>query len=101
MSALPPEADIHQRIEHVCFVPKADICGLCYWCGRGGKIGLASIMNDTYAPVAGIASIQGLTEASGATGEAEPEAESQDWPTVSDFATPDRSDLKPARTSSE
>jgi hypothetical protein len=29
MSALPPKADIRQRIEHVCFVPKADI-GL--WC---------------------------------------------------------------------
>ena len=26
MSALPPEADIRQRIEHVCFVPEADIC---------------------------------------------------------------------------
>ena len=25
MSASPPEADIRQRIEHVCFVPKADI----------------------------------------------------------------------------
>ena len=25
MSALPPKADIRQRIEHVCFVPKADI----------------------------------------------------------------------------
>jgi hypothetical protein len=25
MSALPPIADIRQRIEHVCFVPKADI----------------------------------------------------------------------------
>ena len=25
MSALPPEADMRQRIEHVCFVPKADI----------------------------------------------------------------------------
>jgi hypothetical protein len=25
MSALPPKADICQRIEHVCFVPKADI----------------------------------------------------------------------------
>ena len=25
MSALPPEADIRQRLEHVCFVPKADI----------------------------------------------------------------------------
>ena len=25
MSALPPEADIRQRIEHVCFVPQADI----------------------------------------------------------------------------
>jgi biuret amidohydrolase len=24
MSALPPEADIRQRIEHVCFVPLAD-----------------------------------------------------------------------------
>ena len=24
MSALPPEADIRQRIEHVCFVPIAD-----------------------------------------------------------------------------
>jgi hypothetical protein len=26
MSALPPEADIRQRIEHVCFVPVTDIC---------------------------------------------------------------------------
>ena len=25
MSALPPEADIRQRIEHVCFVPLTDI----------------------------------------------------------------------------
>ena len=25
LSALPPEADIRQRIEHVCFVPSADI----------------------------------------------------------------------------
>ena len=25
MSALPPEADIRQRIEHVCFVPIADL----------------------------------------------------------------------------
>jgi len=25
MAALPPKADIRQRIEHVCFVPKADI----------------------------------------------------------------------------
>jgi len=25
MSALPPTADIRQRIEHVCFVPLADI----------------------------------------------------------------------------
>jgi hypothetical protein len=25
MSALPPKADIRQRIEHVCFVPKADL----------------------------------------------------------------------------
>jgi hypothetical protein len=25
MSALPPKADIRQRIEHVCFVPIADI----------------------------------------------------------------------------
>ena len=82
MFALPPKADIRQPEWHVRYVPKADICGLCYWCGRGGKIGLASIMNDTYAPIAGIASIQGLTEASGASGEAEPEAESQDWPTV-------------------
>ena len=33
MSALPPKADIRQRIEHVCFVPEADITraatGLC------------------------------------------------------------------------
>jgi hypothetical protein len=28
LSALPPKADIRQRIEHVCFVPLADI-GLC------------------------------------------------------------------------
>jgi hypothetical protein len=25
MSALPPEADIRQRIEHVCFVPITDM----------------------------------------------------------------------------
>ena len=25
MSALPPKADIRQRIDHVCFVPEADI----------------------------------------------------------------------------
>ena len=25
MSALPPKADIRQRIEHVCFVPEADV----------------------------------------------------------------------------
>ena len=25
LSALPPKADIRQRIEHVCFVPEADI----------------------------------------------------------------------------
>jgi hypothetical protein len=25
MSALPPKADIHQRIDNVCFVPQADI----------------------------------------------------------------------------
>jgi hypothetical protein len=25
MSALPPEADIRQRVEHVCFVPIADV----------------------------------------------------------------------------
>jgi hypothetical protein len=28
MSALPPKADIRQRIEHVCFVPIADMLGL-------------------------------------------------------------------------
>ena len=27
MSALPPKADIRQRIEHVCLVPEADIAG--------------------------------------------------------------------------
>jgi hypothetical protein len=27
MSALPPKADIRQRIDHVCFVPIADILG--------------------------------------------------------------------------
>ena len=26
MSALPPETDIRQRIEHVCFVPIAESC---------------------------------------------------------------------------
>ena len=25
LSALPPKADIRQRIEHVCFVPNADL----------------------------------------------------------------------------
>jgi hypothetical protein len=25
MSSIPPKEDIRQRIEHVCFVPKADI----------------------------------------------------------------------------
>ena len=29
MSALPPEADIRQRIEHVCFVPIADMTTQC------------------------------------------------------------------------
>ena len=29
MSALPPKADIRQRIEHVCFVPEADIQAPC------------------------------------------------------------------------
>ena len=29
MSALPPRADIRHRIEHVCFVPKADIKVAC------------------------------------------------------------------------
>jgi hypothetical protein len=28
LSALPPKADIRQRIEHVCFVPKADTVAL-------------------------------------------------------------------------
>jgi hypothetical protein len=28
MSVLPPKADIRQRIEHVCFVPIADIDAL-------------------------------------------------------------------------
>jgi hypothetical protein len=32
MSALPPKEDIRERIEYVCFVPKADICG-----GAGSK----------------------------------------------------------------
>ena len=27
MSAFPPEADIRQRVEHVCIVPKADSAG--------------------------------------------------------------------------
>jgi hypothetical protein len=31
MSALPPKADIRQRIEHVCFVPKADINAFPVW----------------------------------------------------------------------
>jgi len=30
MSALPPKADIRQRIEHVCFVPSADLSWLCF-----------------------------------------------------------------------
>ena len=30
MSALPPKADIRQRIEHVCFVPKADVTNV-HW----------------------------------------------------------------------
>jgi hypothetical protein len=29
MSALPPKADIRQRIEHVCFVPLTDIESDC------------------------------------------------------------------------
>jgi hypothetical protein len=27
MSALPPKADIRQRIGHVCFVPQAEVSG--------------------------------------------------------------------------
>ena len=41
MSALPPEADIRQRIEHVCFVPIADMAserrGLCSDVTRRGS----------------------------------------------------------------
>ena len=32
MSALPPKADIRQRIEHVCFVPIADIVSRALLC---------------------------------------------------------------------
>jgi hypothetical protein len=37
MSALPPEADIRQRIEHVCFVPLADIV-MPLTCRGGQKV---------------------------------------------------------------
>ena len=30
LSALPPKADIRQRIEHVCFVPRADVVATLY-----------------------------------------------------------------------
>ena len=30
MSALPPKVDIRQRIEHICFVPIADIKRLSF-----------------------------------------------------------------------
>ena len=37
MSALPPKADIRQRIEHVCFVPLADLARTpTAWFGRNG-----------------------------------------------------------------
>jgi hypothetical protein len=38
MSALPPIADIHHCIEHVCFVPKADIKRV-----TGKEVGLAKV----------------------------------------------------------
>jgi hypothetical protein len=37
MSAFPPKADIHERIQYVCFVPQADIC--CY-SGRATRVPL-------------------------------------------------------------
>jgi len=39
MSALPPKADIRQRIEHVCFVPKADILTKPLSDQQGGLLG--------------------------------------------------------------
>jgi hypothetical protein len=36
MSALPPIADIRQRIEYVCFVPLTDNAALSFWfCPNG------------------------------------------------------------------
>jgi hypothetical protein len=51
MSALPPIADIRQRIEHVCFVPEADICSS----GIGrlfGKNGLPVVLHVHDDPAA-------------------------------------------------
>jgi hypothetical protein len=40
MSALPPIADIRQRIEYVCFVPLTDIAALSFWfCPNGIEAG--------------------------------------------------------------
>jgi hypothetical protein len=48
MSALPPKADIRQRIEHVCFVPLADICIPCGAPGviQGGERVLVKLTED-------------------------------------------------------
>jgi hypothetical protein len=43
MSALPPEADIRQRIEHVCFVPQADI-------NSDRRVGLLILQDRTSLP---------------------------------------------------
>ena len=45
MSALPPEADIRQRIEHVCFVPIADMLGS----ELGGHDQVEGVASATYA----------------------------------------------------
>ena len=46
MSALPPIADIRQRIEHVCFVPLADIALEIDGCSRSEH---RCILNGTIA----------------------------------------------------
>ena len=54
MSTLPPKADIRQRIEHVCYVPIADVLigWLCQWAQDGLEQGVAIRGNSkkTYVP---------------------------------------------------
>jgi len=63
MSALPPQADIRRRIEHVCYMPKADMplagvaastdcqANILFWIFSEGSSGSAlPLKNGTIGP---------------------------------------------------